>query len=214
VEPTIGTEGKVHIVTGERGSGKSTVCARVAHGAREHGLTVAGILTEEVAPGGPRRMADLRSGESRPFGSRTAMDAANVRTSEAGAPGAGTPSHSAPWSPKTVRPGSDPLTPGWSYDIGVFDWGNEVLSRSTPCNLLIVDELGPLEILGDRGWFRAFETLDAGGFGAALVVCRPGLLDPFQERIGSAKGEVYVVDLESRDRLPEVILRGLTLTPG
>jgi hypothetical protein len=46
------------------------------------------------------------------------------------------------------------------------------------------------------------------------VVCRPGLLDPFQERIGSAKGEVYVVDLESRDRLPEVILRGLTLTPG
>lgn len=202
MEPTIAPEGRVHIVTGERGSGKSTVCARVVREAREHGLAVAGILTEEVASGSPRRMIDLRSGESRTFGARAGDQ-----------PGC-TGNTVAPQASRTARPVSDPLTPGWNYDAGVFEWGNEVLSRSTPCDLLIVDELGPLEILGDRGWSSAFGILDAGHFGAALVVCRPGLLDRLRERIGSAKGEVYEVDLQSRDTLPSVILRSLIPAAG
>jgi nucleoside-triphosphatase THEP1 len=89
----------------------------------------------------------------------------------------------------------------------VFEWGNEVLSRSLPCDLLIIDELGPLEVLGNRGWSNALSVLDAGDYAAALVVCRPGLLDRLQERIGKSKGETHEVDLRNRDTLATVILQ-------
>jgi len=38
--------GLIYGVTGEKGSGKSTLCARVARAAAKNGLTVGGVLTE------------------------------------------------------------------------------------------------------------------------------------------------------------------------
>ena len=155
---------------GRRGSGKSIVCARWP-ATLPRGLDVAGILTErsEAGQGAARRVVDLRSGESRPFGSQDRRGAAQPRPGPTGEAGAGAPA----WRAATP----DPLTPGWEYDSGVFAWANEVLRRATPCDLLVVDEVGPLELLGGRGWAAALEVLRARDFGAALVVCRPGLLD-------------------------------------
>jgi nucleoside-triphosphatase THEP1 len=96
----------------------------------------------------------------------------------------------------------------------VFEWGNEVLSRSLPCDLLIIDELGPLEVLGNRGWSNALSVLDAGDYAAALVVCRPGLLDRLQERLGNSKGEIHEVDPQNRDTLATVILQRLLRVMG
>jgi nucleoside-triphosphatase THEP1 len=190
VEPTIGLEGRIRIVTGEWGSGKSTLCRRVAAEARAYGLAVAGVLTEESGLGGAatRRVTDLRSTESRHFG---------------------TQSKSVSGAKDTGAPVSDPLTPSWLYDEGVFRWGNNVLARSTPCDLLVVDELGPLEILGDRGWFTAFEVLRRRQFGTALVVCRPALVGNLQERVGEARAVTYHVTHDSRDALPAAILGSL-----
>ena len=158
--------------------------------ARADGLVVAGLLTEGAGPGqtAGRRVTDLRSGESRHFGSRP-VDGA----------GRGLVFRQAP-SP-------DPLTPGWKYDAGVFEWGNEVLARATPCDLLVVDELGPLEVLGGRGWVDAFDVLAGRRFGAALVVCRPGLLEQLEARLGARAGMTCEVTTDSRDELPAIILR-------
>jgi hypothetical protein len=139
-------------------------------------------------------VVDLRSGERRPFGLQHPGDR-----------------HALAGDPST----SDPLTPGWEYDPGMFAWANEALSHSTPCDLLVVDEVGPLELRGERGWAKALEVLRSREYRAALVVCRPGLLRELEERLGRAPDAVFEVALNVRDSLPRAILQRLHfLAPG
>jgi nucleoside-triphosphatase len=179
-------EVSIHVVTGERGAGKSTLCKRIATEAGRRGLSVAGLITERLgdAPGSPRRVIDLASGESRLFGSQH-----------------GTPGSSAP-----AARGPDPLTPWWEYDHGVFAWANAALLRSTPCDLLVVDEVGPLELQGKRGWVGALDALRSGDFNAALVVCRPALLPDLTGQLGPRPVVVVEVDVETRDGLATTLL--------
>ena len=172
--------GTIYVITGDRGSGKSTACARVAREASRRGLDVAGILTERSSPGqgAARKVIDLRSGETRPFGSQPSRE---------------------------IGPASDPLTPGWQFDSEVFAWANQVFSCSTPCDLLVVDEVGPLELLGGRGWAEALGILRSRNFGAALVVCRPGLLGELEACLGSPPSRVFEVDPQTRDTAPAAI---------
>lgn len=200
----MGSDGLTYVVTGERGSGKSTVCYRVAREAGLRGIDVAGILTErvQVGQGAPRRVVDLRSGESRPFGAQGRNKTRDLCDSPV----------SAGRSASTDAPVStDPLTPGWEFDSEVFAWANEVLLRSTPCDLLLVDEVGPLELLGGRGWVQALEVLRSGDFRAALVVCRPSLLKELQERLVRAPSGVFEVTPETRDTMPAMIVEELFL---
>lgn len=53
--------------------------------------------------------------------------------------------------------------------------GQSVLEISLPCDLLIVDELGPLELTHQMGWRAALEILPRAGYRLALVVIRPEL---------------------------------------
>lgn len=180
--------GAIYVVTGERGAGKSTVCVRVVRDAARRGLAVAGVLTLPVSDrrggavdeqGPARRVIDLATGSSRDFGSRP---------------------------PAASQSGeSDPLTPGWEYDRGVFAWGNEALGQATPCGLLVVDEIGPLELLGGRGWVKALEALRSRDFRAALVVCRPGLLEQLAVSLSSRPVAVFEVSAQTRDSLPSTI---------
>jgi len=191
--------GLIYVIPGERGSGKSTVCARVAREAAGRGLAVAGILTErqdDADLGSARRVVDVRSGEARLFGSQD-RERARYR-----AEGTGRVASDAALS--------DPLTPGWEFDSGAFAWASAVLDRSTPCDLLVIDEIGPLELRGGRGWVRALEVLGSAGYRAALVVCRPILVQELQDRLRAGVNAVFEVTLETRDTLPAVIAETLS----
>ena len=48
----------------------------------------------------------------------------------------------------------------WLFDPQVLRWGNAVLASCPPCDLLIVDELGPLEFNVGKGW-----TIPGGSHG-------------------------------------------------
>lgn len=202
----------IFVVTGERGSGKSTVCARVARETAQQGLAVAGILTERTDsddPRGMRKVIDLQTGEERAFGSQE-----KSRRRSAQRPVKGTVPTSLLHETDKLRADvsvdhtstSDPLTPGWRFDPDVFFWANEVLTRSIPCDLLIVDEVGPLELLGGRGWAKATEVLRSSGYHAALVVCRFALLDELRRILGSRPGVVVEVTPETRDLIPTAIM--------
>jgi hypothetical protein len=67
-------------------------------------------------------------------------------------------------------------TSGWILDETVMAWGNVVLQAATPCDLLIVDELGPLEWEQGRGWLAGLAAVDSGAYGRAVIVVRPELL--------------------------------------
>ncbi len=170
------------IVTGASGDGKTALCRALADAARGAGRQVAGLLCPAVFEGSRKtgiEAVDLRSGETRRL--------AGPRESGGGAPAAGR---------------------RWVLDEAVLAWGDGVLGRAVPCDVLIVDELGPLELEEGRGWTAGLAAVDSGAYDAALVVVRPGLL----ARAGARWPRAEIVDaaapgararLASRLALPE-----------
>lgn len=140
--------GKLWIITGRRGSGKTTLCRRLAVEAHALNWDVAGVISPAVFTGTEKtaiEFLDLRSGESRQF-ARRPQDAQG-------------------------NPGS-----GWIYDQIALSWANEVLAKAVPCDMLVVDEMGPLEFETGRGWSAGLAAVDSRNYRAGLVTIRPELL--------------------------------------
>jgi nucleoside-triphosphatase THEP1 len=88
------------------------------------------------------------------------------------------------------------------FDPQTLSRGEAALSRATPCDLLVVDEVGPLELERGQGWASAFDVLRAGEYGLALLVVRPALIAQARDRLAGCAMEVLTVTRENRDRLP------------
>lgn len=95
------------------------------------------------------------------------------------------------------------------FDPRVVAWGNGLLAAAVPCDLLVVDELGPLEIERGAGWVRAFDVLREGDFALAVVVVRPELVARAQAELSCGGPTVLTVTTDNRDRLPGLLLRML-----
>ncbi len=109
----------------------------------------------------------------------------------------------------TVDTASAVVMGRFRFDPETMIWGNDVLARAVPCHLLVVDELGPLEIVRGQGWQKAFEVLRGGDFGLALVVVRPGLLEQVRHKLPAGSTETLTVETHNRDELPRVLLEML-----
>lgn len=146
----------IYLLTAPSGAGKTTFCAAFAEKARATGWDVAGILSLARIEQGVKvgiLAKNLRTGETRCLAS---LDRE---------------------SPKDFAFG------GWYFDVYTLEWGNAVVAGSTPCDLLIVDEIGPLELILQMGWQSAFEILARGEYRVALVVIRPVLEDLARQRL-------------------------------
>jgi nucleoside-triphosphatase THEP1 len=165
---------KIILLTGERGSGKSTVCQRAAALAQSQGLTCGGVITI-------RRSSDT-------------LDVADVGSGET----------------RRLTVGPDVATGvvvgPYRFDPATVAWGNDLLRTAHPCDLLIVDELGPLEFERGQGWTAAFDVLREHGSALALVVVRPWLVERARAELHARSTEVLSVTHETRDRLPGEII--------
>lgn len=142
---------RLHIITGDRGAGKSTFCQHLVELAGAAGWQPGGLLSPAVVAGGQKTgiaAVDLRSGERRLLAVRRESDQSTAEL-------------------QTNR---------WRFDPAVMAWGNEVLQTAVPCDLLVVDELGPLELERGEGWLAGLAALDSGRYRAGVVVIRPELL--------------------------------------
>ena len=137
------------LVTGPRGAGKTSWCAALAALAGDLRLSVAGVLC-------PARVADelktgidlvdLRTGECRSLGSRAATSATGL------------------------------LVGCWQFDAETLGWGNTILEQSGNADLVIIDELGPLEFKQGGGFQAGLRLVDEGRYRSAWVVIRPALV--------------------------------------
>jgi nucleoside-triphosphatase THEP1 len=154
------------LLTGDSGSGKTTWCLELINQARAAGIEPAGLVspaafTREVKTG--IDLVEIITGERRRLA--VTRDPALPRTQE--------------------HPALAKLH--WLVDPDVLAWGNQALESLLPGELLILDELGPLEFLEETGLTAGVKLVGDGAFRLACVVVRPALLETALERWPWAK---------------------------
>lgn len=183
-----GGPGRVVVLTGPPGSGKTTCCSCVAELARRHGLRVRGLVSPlAAAPSGGaavaarwRELLDLGSGRRRILAA------------------------------EMFREPADAATPRWRLFDDALSWGDAVLATACPTDVLVIDELGPVELLHRRGWYGGARLALAGAYRVAIVVVRPWLL-PRARGLFSVSSQA-VVDVTGRlpARVAQTLLADLS----
>jgi nucleoside-triphosphatase THEP1 len=151
------------LITGELERGKTTLCRHLVIRARAAGWRVRGVLSPGVFEGS----------------CKTAIDLIDLAT------------HEKRRLALRETPTGGPHTERWHFIPETLDWGEKILNRATPCDLLVVDELGPLELVRGEGWQAGIEAVNSRSYKLAGVVIRPTLLDIALEKWPS--GRVYQV---------------------
>ncbi len=148
--------GRLVLVSGPIGAGKTTFCLAALAWAGERGWQVAGLVSPPVLNGGIKvgiDAVDLRSGERRRLARR-----------------------------RTGGSGVGVATASWVFEPETLRWGDQVLAKALPCDLLVVDELGPLEFKRGQGWLAGLTALDSRQYRLGLASIRPELLDLARSR--------------------------------
>ena len=92
---------------------------------------------------------------------------------------------------------------GWRFEAETLSWGNQVIDRAMQCDLLVIDELGPLELRDNAGLYGAFAAIDARDYTLAVVVVRPELIPEALHRWPEAQ-VVLPLGLRSFDTFTEM----------
>ncbi|MDX9865975.1 MAG: nucleoside-triphosphatase [Anaerolineaceae bacterium] len=180
-------KGKLIIISGWRGSGKTTFCRRVIAAAGERGWQAAGVLSPAEFKGGTKSailIEDITTGERRQM--------------------AYWPAALEGQRPEEVCTDENPYDPNWKphwiFDKEKMAWGEEILAAVDQCDLLVIDELGPFELVHGEGWVSGLRLLDAGDYRLAIVVIRPELIEQARQRWPQAS----VVELREPEDIPGV----------
>lgn len=141
------------IISGISGAGKTRYCQQVIEAARAAGWQIAGILSPPRFEAGEKTgmfVIDLLSGEKRLLASCISGEICGLRFGK------------------------------WDFDSAVLDWGNALLRNVPACDLLVVDEIGPLEFDCQQGWSSCFLVLANRQDGLTLATVRPSYLQKLQ----------------------------------
>lgn len=161
----------LHLLTAPSSAGKTTCCAALAEQARAAGRDVAGLLCPPV----------FENGE------KTGIHVQNLRTNETRLLAIASHSNASPTShPGSLSTFNLPFG-NWLFSPSALLWGNEILANALPCDLFIVDELGPLELIRGAGWQSALTTLHQQAYKIGIAVVRPGLLETAQQLCPAAQ---------------------------
>ncbi len=169
---TAENEHELILVTGESGSGKTSWCLELIRQAYANGVEPVGLVSPAVFEQGIKIGIDLihiTTGERRRLAVK--RDHASSRS--------------------LVQPGLVKLH--WLFDPTVLAWGNQILKRLQPGELLVLDEMGPLELLENNGLTAGIEQINRRGFKLNCVVVRPALLQNALERWPWAR-KIYITN--------------------
>jgi nucleoside-triphosphatase THEP1 len=175
--------GTILLLTGPVGVGKTTVAERVAGLAMRQGLACGGLLAPAILDARGRKAGilgvDVATDERRPLA-------------------------------RTDRDLGGPAIGPYSFDAAALEWATAVMAGALgACDLLLVDEIGKLELVQAAGLAPILPRLAAGEAQRALVVVRESLLDELRGRLQGIRTLVFEVQKGNRDELPARVLAGL-----
>lgn len=173
--------------------GKTTVCRQVAGLARGLGYDPAGVLTPALV--GEDGLPVAYHAQMVSDGEQRLLAWANSDLGKE--------------NPKLSTGG--PHTGRYCFDADVFSWVVDRLRAaiSQGCDLLIVDEIGPLELEQERGMAPILSVLTRGKVPQLLLVVRPELIVQLQKRLSAIPFRTFTVTQENRQALPDAIIEEL-----
>ncbi|HMN14915.1 MAG TPA: nucleoside-triphosphatase [Bellilinea sp.] len=146
---------KITVITGDRHAGKTLACQRIIDEAKQQGLSAGGLITPgRYDAAGTRTgfyVQMLPGGDKRLLGSAIEGELQGTRLGM------------------------------WIFDDSALQWGNNELGSTPIVDVLVIDEIGPLELERDAGWTNAIPLLRKGQFDQAYVVIRPECVKMFRD---------------------------------
>jgi len=174
---------RVGLLTGPVGVGKTTVAERMVGLARRQGLVCGGIVAPAMVNSCGQKAGiwgvELGTGERRVLA-------------------------------RTDRDLGGPSVGPYSFDAAALEWAAAAVDKAIgACDLLIVDEIGKLELWRGIGLAPVLPRLAAGEAERALILVRESLLSELQARLAPVEQVVFRVGEEDRGELPPSVLSEL-----
>lgn len=176
---------RVGLLTGPVGVGKTTVSERVVGLARRRGLACGGLLAPAMVNSCEQKTGiwgvDILTGERRILA-------------------------------RTDRALDGPAIGSYSFDSEALEWAVSAVEKaldlapSRPCDLIIVDEIGKLELWHNIGLAPILPRLASGEVSRSLVLVRDSLLAELQSRLSPVEQVVFEVCEDNRRELPAHVL--------
>lgn len=165
----------ISFLTGTRQIGKTTWLKRLVPMMQERGIPLWGFITPAVFEGDVKTGIDAvvyPGGETFPMA--TLAEGATRK----------------PFDPSKLPPVEQQRPQShWNFSDEAMERINQALADNrghVPSDaVLLLDELGPLEMFQGKGIVEAMDILDAGDFSDSIVVIRPELMEQAVERWGS-----------------------------
>jgi len=187
-QPAPATPRRIVFLTGAPDAGKTAVCQRLVTTVRHKGLRVHGLISEASRLSSGRivqTVLNLRSGERRRLAEYVGVDE------------------------------GEPIGRGvagrfsWTFVAESVRWGRHELDRclTRTTDLLVIDQVGPLELLAGSGWANAVRVLQEGRYGLAVVVVNPLVVARLNEQVSGAEIEEIDAAQVSQDDLLERLVR-------
>lgn len=178
-------EALVGLLTGPIGVGKTTVAERVAGSALRRGLVCGGVLAPALVDACGQKAGiwgvDVGTGEQRVLA-------------------------------RTDRGLGGPQVGPYSFDHAALRWAVQVIEDAIPrADLVVVDEIGKLELWQGGGLASVLPRLAAGEARRAVVLVRESLLAELQARLEPVRQVVFAVDQDNRGEMPPRVVQGLNL---
>ena len=176
-------EARAGLLTGPVGIGKTTVAERVVGLARRQGLVCGGVLAPAMINSCGQKAGiwgvDVGTGERRILA-------------------------------RTDRDLGGPSIGPYSFEATALAWAAGAVDRSIgDCDLLVVDEIGKLELWRGIGLAPVLPRLAAGEAVRVLVLLRESLLSELQARLGPVEQSLFRVGEENRGELAPGVLSEL-----